>query len=152
VGSTNAILLHGNLGDADTDTPLIYGDYYFIEALKRFNDIFNQTTLTYIPAMNFTGADSFTYQACDSSGAVSTATVTVNVGLTAQISLSTVTHCPVISFPTSAGENYFVQYLDALVPAASWQILATNISGSGSVVSITDTNPPDLRFYRAGTP
>jgi unsaturated chondroitin disaccharide hydrolase len=152
VNTTNAILLHGNPVDANTDTSLIYGDYYFIESLKRLNDLFNQTTLTYIPATNFTGTDTFTYQVCDSSGAVSTATVTVTVGLIAQISLSPVTHWPAISFPTALGENYFVQYLDSLAPAASWQILATNISGSGSVVSVTDTNSPDLRFYRAGSP
>jgi unsaturated chondroitin disaccharide hydrolase len=151
VNTTNAILLHGYPVDVNTDTSLIYGDYYFIEALKRFNDVFNQTTVTYIPATNFTGTDTFTYQACDSSGAVSTATVTVNVGLTAQISLSPVAQWPVISFPTSVGENYFVQYQDSLAAAAGWQILATNISGSGSVIFITDTNPPDLRFYRAGT-
>ena len=79
VGTTNAILLHGNPVDANIDTSLIYGDYYFIESLKRFNDLFNQNTLTYIPAANFTGTDTFTYQACDSSGAVSSATVTVSV-------------------------------------------------------------------------
>jgi hypothetical protein len=49
------------------------------------------------------------------------------------------------------GGIYFVQFLDSPVPAGNWQILATNIPGSGSVVSIIDTNPPDLRFYRAGT-
>ena len=151
VNTTNAILLHGDPVDATNDTSLIYGDYYFIESLKRFNDVFNQTTLTYIPATNFTGTDTFTYQVCDSSGANATAAVTVNVGLVAQISLSPVRRWPAISFPTSVGGNYFVQYLDSLALSANWQILATNISGSGSVISINDTNPPDLRFYRVGT-
>ncbi|MDD5138654.1 MAG: glycoside hydrolase family 88 protein [Verrucomicrobiales bacterium] len=150
VGTTNAILLHGNPVDSNTDTSLIYGDYYFIESLKRLNDVFNQTTLTYVPATNFTGTDTFTCQVCDSSGATATATVTVTVGLMAQISLSPATHWPVISFPTSVARNYFVQSLDSLAPPAIWNGLATNIPGSGSVVSITDTNPPDRRFYRAG--
>jgi len=79
ISTTNAILLHGNPVDANTDTSLIYGDYYFVESLKRFNEIFSRTTLTYIPATNFIGTDTFTYQACESSGAVSTATVTVAV-------------------------------------------------------------------------
>ena len=79
MSTTNAILLHGNPVHANTDTSLIYGDYYFVESLRRFNELFNRTTLTYIPATNFTGTDTFTYQACDSSGAVSTATVTVTV-------------------------------------------------------------------------
>ena len=151
VNTTNAILLHGNPVDANVDTSLIYGDYYFVESLKRFNDVFNQTTLTYIPATNFTGTDTFTYQACDSSGATATATVTVTVGMTAQISVSPATHLPAISFPSSSGQNYFVQYLDSLAPSAGWHVLATNVPGSGLVISITDSNPPNQRFYRAGT-
>jgi len=152
VNTTNAILLDGYPVDVNVDTPLVYGDYYFIESLKRYNDIFNQTTLTYIPATNFIGTDTFTYQACDSSGAVSTAAVTVVVGFAAQISLSHTMGWPVISFPTSTGLNYFVQYQNSLSSPAGWQVLATNISGSGSNISISDTNPPAARFYRAGTP
>ena len=155
VGTTNAILLHGNLGDADTDTPLIYGDYYFIESLKRFNDVFNQTTLTYIPPTNFTGTDTFTYQACDSGGNCATATVTVVVSpaatniFAAQISLAPDTHWPTISFPTSTGQLYYVQYRDDLA-AGAWSILATNLAGSGAALSVTDTNPAPRRFYRVG--
>jgi len=152
VNTTNAILLHGYPVDVDLDTPLVYGDYYFLESLKRYNDVFNQTTLTYTPATNYTGTDTFTYQACDSSGAVSTATVTVTVGIVAQMSLSPFTDWPVISFPTSTGADYFVQYQNSPGSAASWQILATNLSGSGSIISVADTNPPVTRFYRVGSP
>lgn len=150
VNTTNAIMLHANPVDANQDTSLIYADYYFLESLKRLNDLFNQTTLTYIPEPNFTGTDTFTYQACDSSGAVSVASVSVTVGLVAQISLSPAEHWPAISFPTSPGANYFVQYIDSPFPAANWQFLVTNIPGSGSFVSVTDTNPANRRFYRAG--
>jgi hypothetical protein len=149
-GTTNAILLHGNPVDANTDTSLIYGDYYFIESLKRLNDVFNQTTLTYIPATNFTGTDAFTYQACDSSGAVSTATVTVTVAFSSQVSLSPGTAQPVISFPTTAGKTYFVQYTESLSPPITWSILATNLAGTGSFLSITDEPPPTGRFYQVG--
>lgn len=150
VHTTNAILLHGNPVDANTDTSLIYGDYYFIEALKRLNDLFNRTTLTYVPATNFTGTDTFTYQACDSSGTVSAATVTVTVGFSAQISLSPGTVQPIISFPTMAGRTYFVQYAGRLSPPISWSTLATNLAGTGSVLSITDAPPPMSRFYQVG--
>lgn len=150
VNTTNAILLHGNPVDANTDTSLIYGDYYFIESLKRLNDVFDQTTLTYIPATNFTGADTFTYQACDSSGAVSTATVTVTVGFIARVSLSPMTAQPVISFPTTFGKTYFVQYAENLLPPISWRLLATNLPGTGSMLSVTDEPPQTARFYRAG--
>jgi hypothetical protein len=149
-GTTNAILLHGNPVDAEIDTSLIYGDYYFIEALRRLNEVFNQTTLSYIPAANFTGADTFTYQACDSSGAVSTATVTVKVGFSAQVSLSPGTAQPVISFPTTSGKTYFVQYTESLSPPITWNLFATNLAGTGSVLSITDLPPARVRFYQVG--
>ena len=150
VGTTNAILLHGNPVDANTDTSLIYGDYYFIESLKRYQDVYDQTTMSYVPETNYSGTDTFTCQVCDSSGASATATVTVTVGLVAQISWSPVTHRPVISFPTAGGKKYFVQFVDSLAPPASWNVLATNLPGTGSVISITDANPPGRRFYRAG--
>jgi hypothetical protein len=148
--TTNAILLHANPVDANKDTSLIYADYYFIESLKRFNDVYNQVSLTYIPDADFTGVDSFTYQACDSSGAVSTATVSVSIGFVAQISLSPATHLPEISFPASPGKNYSVQYLDWTLSGTNWQVLATNISGS--FPSVTDTNPANIRFYRVSSP
>ena len=151
VNTTNAVLLHGDPVDSYTDSPLIYGDYYFIESLKRFNDVFNQTTLTYVPATNFTGTDSFTYQACDSSGAVSTATVTVTVGFFAQASFLAGTARPVISFPTASGKKYFVQSATSLSPPSAWTTLATNLAGTGSVLSITDAPPLTSRYYRAGS-
>jgi len=150
VNTINAILLHGNPVDFNLDTSLIYGDYYFIESLKRFNDIFNQRTLTYLPVANFTGTDTFTYQVCDSSGATATATVMVTVGLVAQVSLTPVTSQPVVSFPTTLGQTFFVQFADDLAPPIAWGILATNVPGTGAVLSVIDTNPPGLRFYRVG--
>ena len=150
-GTTNrGILLHGNPVDSNVDASLIYGDYYFIESLKRFNDLHCQTTLTYIPDLGFSGTDSFTYQAADSGGATSTATVTITAGLVAQIVLSPATRQPVISFPTVAGKNYFVQHRDNLGVGGGWGILATNLPGSGSTFSVTDTNRLGQRFYRVG--
>ena len=150
-GTTNrGILLHGNPVDSNTDASLIYGDYYFIESLKRFKDSHGQTTLTYIPDMDFSGTDSFKYQVADSSGATSTATVTITAGLVAQIFLSPATQQPVISFPTSTGKNYFVQFRNDLGVAGVWSVLATNIPGSGSIFSVADTNRAGQRFYRVG--
>lgn len=148
VNTTNALLLHGNPVDANVDTSLIYGDYYFIESLKRFNDIFSQTTLTYIPKTNFTGTDMFKYQICDSSGAVSDATVTVQVGLKVTVSLSSEA-LPLISFLSTTSKTYFIEYANEL-PLNVWGSLATNIAGTGSMISITDPEPSTGRFYRAG--
>ncbi len=148
--TSRGVLLHGNPVDSNVDTALIYGDYYFIESLKRLSGLSGQKTLTYIPNVNFSGTDTFTYQTADGSGATSTATVTITTGLVAQIILSPATHQPVISFPTVAGKNYFVQYRDTLGSAGTWNVLATNIVGSNSTFSLTDTNRSGQRFYRGG--
>jgi 1,4-alpha-glucan branching enzyme len=54
-----------------------------------------------------------------------------------------------VSFPSVAGKSYAVEYAN-LLPTTSWQILATNIAGTGSTISITDTLPAGVsqRFYR----
>ena len=148
--ASSGILLHGDSIDSQTDASLIYGDYYFIEALKCFQDTYNRTSLTYIPDTNFSGTDTFTYQAADSAGETSTATVTITVGLVVQISLAPVTRRPTLSFPTTTNKNYFVQFAGTLAPPVAWSILATNLPGTGALVSVTDTNPPARRFYRVG--
>jgi hypothetical protein len=161
-GTVNSgLLLHGTgeppqWTDLEVDVCLIYGDYYFVEALKRYKDLYSHTTVTYVPDTNFCGTDSFAYQVCDSGGNCATATVTVVVspaatnGLAAQISLAPDTRWPTISFPALAGQFYYVQYRDDPV-AGPWSILATNLAGSGAALSVTDTNPAAQRFYRVGT-
>jgi hypothetical protein len=148
--ASGGILLHGNSVDTQTDSSLIYGDYYFIEALKRLKDVFGQTTITYIPDPDFSGTDSFTYQVCDSTGETSTAVVEVTVGVLAQISFSSGMQQPIISFPSVAGKSYFVQFRNDLRPTGNWISIATNIAGDGSIISITDTNSASQRFYRIG--
>ena len=151
-GSTSSgILLHGTGYPGDeADLSLIYGDYYFIESLKRYNDRYHHTTLTYVPDPNYSGADSFTYQVGDSSGAAATATVNISVGIFVQISLAPATGRPTLSFPTMTNRNYFVQSADTLAPPVFWNSLATNLPGTGALISVTDTNPPARRFYRMG--
>ena len=148
--ASSGILLHGDSVDTLTDTTLIYGDYYFLEALKRFNDLYGQTTVTYAPDTNFTGVDAFTYQACDSSGNSSFATVSVVVGLPNPTVSFSSAGFPIVSFPTSAASSYFVQYANTLTAPLSWNLLATNLAGTGSVCSITDSNLVSQRFYRLG--
>jgi len=149
---SSGILLHGDSVDSATDASLIYGDYYFLEALKRLNDLYGQTTVTYVPDTNFSGTDTFTYQACDSSGNSSCATVSVMVGPAAPNPTIAISRGGVltISFPTSAQGSYFVQYANSLTPPVSWTVLATNIAGTGSACLINDTNTVSERFYRVG--
>ncbi len=151
--ASSGILLHGVGSDPpseEADVSLIYADYYFVETLRRLAETYRRATVTYVPEPGFLGTDVFSYQACDSVGDCAIGTVTVTVGFAVQISLSPVTHQPIISFPTSAGKNYFVQYRNDLGATGAWSVLATNIAGSGSIFSITDTNLPGQRFYRVG--
>ena len=83
--TSSGILLHGTGNppqytyDPEVNVSLIYGDYYFVEALRRFAAAYGRTNLTYTPNPGFSGTDTFTYQVCDSGGNCSTGTVTVVV-------------------------------------------------------------------------
>ncbi len=158
---SSGILLHGvgeppQFPSPEVDVSLIYSDYYFVEALRRMADIFRQDTVTYSPDPGFQGTDAFTYQACDTAGNCSTATVTVLVDATltnnfkAQLSLDPATRLPTISFPAVPEHQYYVQYVNSLPTSGGWQLLATNLAGTGSALSVNDTNPAALRFYRVG--
>jgi hypothetical protein len=168
LGSTNylaqgtaskGILLHGTgeppqFPSPEVNVSLTYGDYYFIEALRRYAQAYGRTNLTYTPSPGFTGIDTFTYQVCDSGGNCSTGTVTVLVvgtnavpAFNAQLSLP-VTNPPTISFSTVSNHVYEVDYANSLMPPLQWNFLAPYLTGSNSVLSVNDTNPAPQRFYR----
>ncbi len=158
--TSSGILLHGtgnppNIPSPEVNVSLIYGDYYFVEALTRFAATYGRTNLTYTPNPGFTGTDTFTCQVCDSGGNCSTGTVTVIVlntnpvlTFSAQASLSPLTGYPIISFPAVSNYLYQVDYANSLTPPPQWSILASNLIGSDSMISINDTNPAPQRFYR----
>jgi hypothetical protein len=161
-GSTSSgILLHGTgeppqFASPEVDVSLIYGDYYFVEALKRYTDVYRHTAVTYVPNPGFQGTDTFTYLACDSAGNCSTSTVSVVVQPLIQpaftIQINAVPGAPgaTISFPSAAGRIYDVQYRNDFSDISPWTDLFTNVPGSGSVIDIIDTNPANARFYRVG--
>ena len=158
--TSSGILLHGTgnppqIYDPEVNVSLIYGDYYFVEALRRYAEFYGHNTVTYTPNPGFSGTDTFTCQVCDSGGNCSTGTVTVvvlntNPVLTfnAQASWSPLTGYPIISFPAVSNYLYEVDYANSLTPPPQWSILASNLAGSDSVISINDTNPAPQRFYR----
>jgi hypothetical protein len=161
--TSSGILLHGTgeppqFSDAEVNVSLVYGDYYFIEALQRYAEAYGRTNVTYTPNPGFTGIDAFTYQVCDSGGYCSTATVTlVVVGTNAippfdlQISLAPATQWPALSFPTVSNHVYQMQYANSLSPPPSpWNILVPYLIGSNNVISVVDSNPAPQRFYRVG--
>ena len=55
-----------------------------------------------------------------------------------------------VHFTTIAGRTYRIEYKDDL-PDAEWSVLAANVAGTGSTITITDTGSANLpkRFYRA---
>jgi unsaturated chondroitin disaccharide hydrolase len=158
--TSSGILLHGTgnppqISDPEVNVSLIYGDYYFIEALRRYAEVYGHNTVTYTPNPGFTGTDTFTYQVCDSGGNCSTANVTVvvldtNPVLTFNVQAfpSPVTGYPIISFPAVSNYLYEVDYANSLMPPLQWSILASNLIGSNSVISINDTSSVPQRFYR----
>ena len=159
--SSSSILLHGvgntpPLPDPEINVGLIYGDYYFVEGLRRFALVYGQTNLTYTPNPGFTGTDTFTYEVCDSAGQTATATVTVVVqptnappAFSATAGFDPATQLPTVTFPATSGYLYSVQYEDANSPGL-WTTLATNLVGSGSNLTVTDTVPSTARLYRVG--
>jgi hypothetical protein len=159
--TSSGILLHGTGEPPQSFAPevnvsLVYGDYYFVEGLQRYAEVYGRTNITYTPSPGFTGTDTFTCQVCDSGGYCSTAAVTVVVvGTNAvpafdlQISLAPITRWAVISFPTVSNHVYQMQYANSLTPSPSqWNVLVPYLVGSNTVMSVTDTNPVPQRFYR----
>jgi hypothetical protein len=139
-------LLHGDSVDTPTDCSLIYGDYYFIEALTRLNQLYGQTTLTYLPDTNFYGTDTFTYQACDSSGASSSATVSVMVGLAGQPAIVT----PPASQTVDAGAtaDFTVTATGSTPLSYSWQWNGVPMAGaSTATLSLTNTTTKSQGSY-----
>ncbi len=157
--TSSGVLLHGTgeppqFPSPEVDVSLIYGDYYFIEALQRYAEAYGRTNVTYTPDLGFTGTDTFTYQVCDSGGNCSTGTVTVLVvgtnaipAFNVQVSMP-MTQRPRISFPTVSNHIYEVDYADNLMPPIQWNPLAPYLTGSNAVISINDTNSEPQRFYR----
>ncbi len=164
--TSSGILLHGTGGspedndsenDSEVDVSLIHGDYYFVEALRRYAEFYGRTNVTYTPNPGFTGTDTFTYQVCDSGGYCSTATVTVVVvgtnavpAFNLQLSLAPVTRWATASFPIISNHVYEVDYANSLTPLPTqWNVLVPYFTGSNSTISVTDTNLIPQRFYRA---
>lgn len=158
--TSSGILLHGTgntplLPNPGVNVSLVYGDYYFIEALRRYAEAYFRTSVTYTPDPGFTGPDTFTYQVCDSGGNCSTATVTVLVvgtnavsAFNVHLSLAPVTSRPVISFSTVSNHVYQVDFTDSLTPPLQWSLLTPYLMGSNTIISVNDTNSVRPRFYR----
>jgi hypothetical protein len=113
-------------------------------------------TLTYTPAANFSGADSFTYIAADSYSGTSTGTVNVTVYSSANqpervVSLESLANGnKKITFAGIPGYSYLVQ---ASTNLAVWVSISTNTAAGNGLFNYTDnsaTNYP-ARYYRSSS-
>ncbi|MCW1923697.1 tandem-95 repeat protein [Luteolibacter arcticus] len=115
-------------------------------------------SLTYSPASNFSGSDSFTLTIHDGRGGIATATMTVLVqgsddGISGyappvlqRISASQMR----LSFTGKPNTSYRFQ---RSINLSAWSTLQTLTAGSNGQVQFTDSNPPaGNAFYRIATP
>jgi autotransporter-associated beta strand protein len=113
-------------------------------------------TVTYTPASDFTGSDSFTYQLTDPSGAQSVAaavavTVSGSGGQGASIlSVAYEAGTATIKFAGIPGAAYDVQETTTL--GGTWTTVGTSItvpiSGTAGVATFVRTDAPSSAFYR----
>lgn len=79
-GALEDILLSGNVGTNDSDMDDAFLIFTLLTEPEHGDLTFNTNgSFTYLPDNDFNGQDSFTYQACDSGGLCSVASVTINV-------------------------------------------------------------------------
>jgi hypothetical protein len=113
------------------------------------------TTVTYVPASGFNGADSFPVTFTDARGAVVNGTVNVVVGSsvslpTGPIAISLAGGQASLSFLGSPGQTYAVERSTDL---DEWQPAGSATAAGNGAVSFTDPSPPPGKaFYRIVIP
>jgi hypothetical protein len=117
-------------------------------------------TITYAPATNFVGADSFSFVVTDTYGASGTGTVLVTV-TSANVPSPNVVVPPAydsesgtfsVTFAGIPGFVYTVQWAPTVTGA--WSFLQSATSGPDGLFQVTDTPepPPPSRYYRTVYP
>jgi len=120
----------------------------------------NGNTITYTPANNYTGADSFTYTIADTFGATVGGTVDVTVNAPSNGQSQNITSLTVqndltvrLKFAGIPGHSYRVQATTNIVSPV-WENIATNAFGSNGLSIFIDTDAPNnpARYYRSVVP
>jgi hypothetical protein len=103
------------------------------------------TTVTF----SIPGTYTLMLSAADGVHAVAYDALVVTVGTVTDPDITTAGHDVRIAFPTTAGRHYRLQFSSNLT---AWQTLADNLTGTGSILTVTDagilTPPAGRRFYR----
>ncbi len=120
----NATKLLFNDSDADGDTLTLTG--ISATSAQSGTVILVSGIVTYTPAANFSGTDTFTYTVTDSGGDISTGTVSVTVEASTAVALNRV-YGPVmvdgnfvVRFAGIPGYTYTIEFTDSLSPP-DWQ-------------------------------
>jgi hypothetical protein len=163
-----AISLPGaKLAANDTDAD---GDALTVAAVSTPSTVGGTVALaagnvTYTPATDFTGADSFTYTVSDGHGNTAIGTVNVTITSSTGVSLNRV-YGPVVDngefvvrFAGTPGYTYTIEYTDSLVEPINWQnktnLTAPDTAGSfgkGVFEFRESTGGAGSRYYRTVYP
>jgi hypothetical protein len=161
--TSSGILLHGtgeppHLSSAETNVSLIYGDYYFIHALQKYQALLRRDTLTFTPTAGFSGTNTFTYTVVDMEGAEDTATVTVLVEpgsspLPFHLTLGPGTNGLPLEIVLHGEPDRFYRILATSNLWEQWTPIYTGSSPSG-VIHVTDSNSlmQSEQYFHAVTP
>jgi hypothetical protein len=117
-------------------------------------------TVTYTPAANFVGTDTFTYTVSDNWGGTVAPTVTVTVtpnsggapNVVSPPAYDSVSGTFSVTFAGIPGITYTVQ--TAASPTGPWSSFGTATAGADGLFTVTDTElpPPPARYYRTVYP
>jgi hypothetical protein len=109
---------------------------------------------TYIPDANFTGTDSFVYQANDGAANLGTATVTITVGADqppgfALLSISVTNGVNALTWSSEPGRTYHLQYKDAIT-SPNWNDVTTPdvVAYTPTTTATNSAGNTGQRFYR----
>jgi hypothetical protein len=153
-----AVKLLAQASDADGD-PLVITNADSVSANGGAVVLDNPDgIITYTPALNYVGSDSFTYTVSDNWGGTVVVTVTVNVtspsggGVSLNIvsppAYDSVSGTFSVTFAGIPTITYAVQ--TATSPTGPWSFLKTVTAGADGLIQVTDTQnpPPPARYYR----
>ncbi|HXI69435.1 MAG TPA: polysaccharide lyase family 7 protein [Verrucomicrobiae bacterium] len=113
--------------------------------------------ITYVPPVNFTGADSFSYTLSDARGGSSIGSVMVSVATPPAVTnLSQASDRSTFTLSGSglANQPYVLQTTSSLMPPVTWLPVTTNNAAANGAFSLTDPQAGNFtqRFYRVATP
>jgi N-acetyl-anhydromuramyl-L-alanine amidase AmpD len=146
------LLLYASDPDAD---PLSLGDVS-TTSTNGGSVVRSTGVVTYTPATNFVGEDSFTYTVSDGRGGFGSGNVLVEVRSSGQGSGNVLTPTPIaggwrVTFAGIPGRTYTLQRAEAL--NGPWLSLGPVTVGPGGLATYADTNaPPAGAYYRTVYP